>query len=470
MNIRCKSQWITYGVLATFSVLFNTVSADTGGGDSGKITWKMVSPYAGAGYKSVAVHPKNANIAYCSIDMLGVYKTIDGGRHWTPIGNDDGNPENIWRTTPHGILIDPQHPDTVYVGHRLSISKSTDGGKTWKIHKLGHSMTNPRSFACDPLNTKIIYASHGETWNATNEGFKESWPGYKWAYGVLIKTRDGGESGWQVRRLVFPPKSMAYSIIPDPTWPGNKPHECMRIYASTNKGFYISNDAGETWSKKNGKSLPHDRLLGCVMEIDKKKNTPILYLLVQRKGELPGGLYKSVDRGESWVCKTDKAFPKGTIYGQIAYGQLPGVIYVTTPAMIVDGKRISLPHFRRMKIAPKAWKNNAFGVFKTVDGGETWQTTTPNPDDIKWGWDWYNKKNKNPDSEAVPYQLGISPANPNIVYYTRIMAVSYDGGKTLRLLTESEKVDPEWKFVRPCGLSGGCISCVVVGPKGRALW
>src|ERR1700731_4545518 len=65
----------------------------------------------------------------------GVYRTTDGGEHWTNVGLKDSR-------TIARLVVDPKNPDVPYVaaaghlwtdGGERGLYKTTDGGKTWKL-------------------------------------------------------------------------------------------------------------------------------------------------------------------------------------------------------------------------------------------------------------------------------------------------------------------------------------------------
>src|SRR5215831_6338004 len=65
----------------------------------------------------------------------GVYRTTDGGEHWTNVGLKDSR-------TIARIVVDPKNPETAYVaamghlwadGGERGLYKTTDVGKTWKL-------------------------------------------------------------------------------------------------------------------------------------------------------------------------------------------------------------------------------------------------------------------------------------------------------------------------------------------------
>src|SRR5256714_1302352 len=95
----------------------------------------------------------------------GVYRTTDGGEHWTNVGLKESR-------TIARVVIDPKSPDTAYVaamghlwadGGERGLYKTTDGGKTWKLVLQAPAPHNARTgsgdVVIDPNNPQIVYAS-----------------------------------------------------------------------------------------------------------------------------------------------------------------------------------------------------------------------------------------------------------------------------------------------------------------------
>ena len=102
---------------------------------------------------ALAVAPSNSKVIYAGTgesdirsDLSsgnGVYKSSDGGSSWTHLGLDDTR--QISR-----IVVDPQNPDVVYVGalghsygpnEQRGVYKSVDGGAHWsKVLDTGHDV------------------------------------------------------------------------------------------------------------------------------------------------------------------------------------------------------------------------------------------------------------------------------------------------------------------------------------------
>jgi len=64
-------------------------------------------------------------------DLLGVYKSIDGGATWSLVTSPAANFLGGQSFYNHMIVIDRTNPSIVYLGGQLAMAKSTNGGSTW---------------------------------------------------------------------------------------------------------------------------------------------------------------------------------------------------------------------------------------------------------------------------------------------------------------------------------------------------
>ena len=135
-----------------------------------------------------------------SLPGCGVFKSIDGGKNWQPMG---------LATTRHiaRIIIDPVNADIVYVaaaGSLFSASadrgvyKTVDGGKTWEKILFISEKTGIIDLAMEPGSRSILYAAawqkERKPWN-----FSESGP-----ESGIYKTSDGGTT-WMKLEGGLPP-------------------------------------------------------------------------------------------------------------------------------------------------------------------------------------------------------------------------------------------------------------------------
>ena len=142
--------------------------------DSGRV-WKPVfddQPVASIG--ALAVAPSAPDVVYVGTgestlrDSVGygngMYKSTDAGETWTHIGLE--NTQHIGR-----VAVHPTNPDIVFVaaiGHFYGphpdrgVFRSKDGGRTWKKVLYKDENVGAIDVVIDPTNPKVIYAG---LWN-----------------------------------------------------------------------------------------------------------------------------------------------------------------------------------------------------------------------------------------------------------------------------------------------------------------
>lgn len=178
----------------------------------------------------------------------GIYKSLDGGKNWIKSGLD--KTRNI-----HRIIIDPQNPNTVYVGAigspwgihpERGVFKTTDGGKTWKKILYVNDKTGAADLVMDPSNpNKLMVAMwehYRQPWFFTSGG-----PG-----SGLYVTHDGGENWVKRTDEDGLPKGdlgrMGLAIAP------SNPKIVYALVESKKNALYKSEDGGFKWTKVNDKS------------------------------------------------------------------------------------------------------------------------------------------------------------------------------------------------------------------------
>ncbi|MBI1804429.1 MAG: VCBS repeat-containing protein [Ignavibacteriae bacterium] len=139
-----------------------TMSKSTNGG----LTWKQVKTGGSSEIPKMVINPNNPMIAYGTgyegnPNATGVWKTTDGGEHWSLT--------SLQFTSVWGIDIDPIHPDTVYAGSfddfYATVYRTTNGGTSWDPLQRGFLPFNAVwNLKIDPVDPSNIYV--GATYGA----------------------------------------------------------------------------------------------------------------------------------------------------------------------------------------------------------------------------------------------------------------------------------------------------------------
>ncbi len=203
----------------------------------------------------LAVDVTNNDHIIISANTGGVWRTIDAGASWTPLG--DYFP-NLYA---YSVAIDPTNSDTYYFGSYSGIIyKSTDAGGTWnQLADMSNSLIN--KILINPDDTDIMYAA------SQNAG--------------IYRSDDAGTTWVEVAG-----DSNAYDIE-------FKPGDTSIVYAS-GLGFHKSIDNGVTWTTTTvGANGP--KMMGV-----SAADPDVVYVLEANSGSF-GGFYYSTDGGDSFL-------------------------------------------------------------------------------------------------------------------------------------------------------------------------
>jgi photosystem II stability/assembly factor-like uncharacterized protein len=219
------------------------------------LTWEpisdgRVSPSIGA----LAIAPSDSKVIWVGTgeaDMRsditygdGVYRSTDGGAHWTHLGLEDTR--HIGK-----ILVDPRDPDVALVaamGHAYGPSpergvyRTTDGGKSWTKTLDRGPEAGAIDLAADPTNPNLVYAT---LWSM----HRPPWSQYPPVQGTgsgLFRSEDGGRTWSPVTGGGFPSRDVGRIGVA--VAPGGE-----RVYAIVDAGeeggLYRSDDGGSTWRR-----------------------------------------------------------------------------------------------------------------------------------------------------------------------------------------------------------------------------
>ena len=273
--------------------------------------------------------------------------------------------------------IDPD-PNTYYIGlPGGGVWKTTDAGQVWSPIFDAVHVASIGAIAVSPSNSKIVYVGTGEQ-TPGNGVYKSTDAGATWTNVGLHDTHFIGE------------------ILLDPANP-----DVVLVAAigdrnsGAERGVFKSSDGGRTWAKV----LFKEDAGGSASMVAALDNPKIVYATLAPaaggrgagagRGPAGGGLliYRSTDQGSTWTPIGGKGLPASTA-GRQAIAIAAGT----------GGRRI--------------YTNLREGLFRSDDGGDTWERWTTDP-------------------RIAGIGVIADPKNPDVLYVTQTsMYRTTDGGRT----------------------------------------
>ncbi|HEV8614639.1 MAG TPA: hypothetical protein VGU22_04025 [Methylomirabilota bacterium] len=247
-------------------------------------------------------------------------------RKWESMGPDNV-PGRI-----RALAIDPTIGTTIYAGSAAGgVFKTTNAGVLWSTTWETQLSLAIGGVAVAPSNPNVIYAATGE-WDVSVAAIYVMYPG------VGVYRSDNAGATW--RRLAPIPSTQTAAVAVDPGNPD-------RVFVAGGNGVHRSTNGGQTWDLAGGNTQGvFDGVVSDVVLDPSDVNR--LYIGVHHSATRTGGVYRSLDGGNSWTLLTN--------------GILSGVA--------ADGPKIALgrtgthgTQFVAVKMSNQ--------VFTSVDGGTT---------------------------------------------------------------------------------------------------
>jgi photosystem II stability/assembly factor-like uncharacterized protein len=301
------------------------------------------------------------------------------GLQWRDVG-----PMRAGRT--FGVAGHADQPDTFYMGSvGGGVWKTENSGRTWRpISDEGIPIGSIGAIAVAPSNAKVVYVGTGESdirsQNSYGLGmYKSTDAGKTWTHIGLEGTR-------QIGRVVVDPNNANRVYV---AALGN-------IYAANpERGVFRSTDGGAHWKKVLfDRVRPND--VGAIDITVDPKNSRVLYAslwgtrrppwAVYAPTNLPGGgLYKSVDGGDTWKHLTG-GLPDDEFVGRIGIAIAPSNPKRLWAVVDDSGRAAPLPLRFGPSAGAEATKSKG-GVYVSDDAGAAWRLV--NAETRLWGRGWY---------------------------------------------------------------------------------
>jgi photosystem II stability/assembly factor-like uncharacterized protein len=295
------------------------------------------------------------------------------------------------------VAGDPSRPLVFYFGAvNGGVWKTTNGGQTWRNVTDGKSdISSVGAIAVAQSDPNVIYAGTGES------QLREDL-----TYGTgVYRSTDGGET-W--RHLGLTDTQQIGDVVVDPRDPDRAYVAAIGHAFGPNaeRGVFRTTDGGRTWKKV---LFLNDSTGAMDLTID-PTNPRILLASMWKFQRTPWGMNAGGGRSGLW-----KTTDGGDTWKEISFN--PGL-----PAKPLGkiGVSISPANPRRIYASVEA-PDSSGGIFRSDDGGDTWQRTS---DDQKWSVRaWYYSA------------VTADPTDENTVYVMNLQVWrSVDGGKTFSMV------------------------------------
>jgi len=404
------------------------------------------SPYAGMQWRSVgpteqggrvvdvAAVPGRPYTFYVAYATGGVWKTVDDGVSFEPLT------DNLPTTVTGAIAVDPEHPETLWVGTGepnasrssyggMGLFRSDDGGKHFTRTGLAGSDRIARIVVDPKDSNRIFVAVAGRLYTEGGE------PG-------VYRSTDGGKT-WSRVLKGDRPNAGAIDLVQDASDPNtlyaalwDHTRRPWRFTSSgAGSGIFKSTDGGTTW-QRIGKGFPTGDHVGRIGLAIAASHPQTVYATVDNWDVLPPA---QVDLGDRPLnARRIEHMSKEEFLRQdpdevetfIRNSDLDvDVDAKSLMGMIRDGSLTMAQLYQRVEDPARAIIDTdirGLEVYRSDDGGANWRRTHDEPlREVDYAYGYYFG------------QVRVAPDNPDHVYVQGLpLVASTDGGKTFTGLND----------------------------------
>ncbi len=191
---------------------------------------------------TILLDPNHPQRMFVAISAAGAFRTDDGGQTWRPINNGLKSNFELPDASAdvghcvHNIAMHPSQPDVLFMQKHWDVMRSDDGGNLWRevSGNLPSDFGFPIAVHAHEPNTIYVIPIKSDSEHYPPEGKLR-----------VYRSRSGGEE-WEALTDGLP-QSDCYVNILRSALAVDTLDECGLYFGTTGGQVYASNDSGDTW-------------------------------------------------------------------------------------------------------------------------------------------------------------------------------------------------------------------------------
>lgn len=191
---------------------------------------------------TILIDPEESDRMYIAISAAGAFRTLDGGKSWTPINKGlksdyIPDPDAEVGHCVHRIAFHPSRPKVLFMQKHWDVMRSDNGGDEW--HEVSGNLPTDFGFVID------VHAHEPETiYVVPIKSDSEHFPmdGQLRVY----RSRTGGNE-WEPLTKGLPERNCYVNVLRD-AMAVDTLDSCGIYFGTTGGQVYVSPDSGDTWS------------------------------------------------------------------------------------------------------------------------------------------------------------------------------------------------------------------------------
>jgi photosystem II stability/assembly factor-like uncharacterized protein len=276
------------------TVLIGTTKGGYRSRNGGNKWERLGLPDPGADVWSITIHPTDRSTLYAGYGPTGVYRSDDGGEHWTKLP-DPGLPDRVHMTFPCRVMrldVSPAQPDEVYGCIEANgAMRSRDRGEHWE-----DCTTDLLRFAAqEKYKSRIVSQTEVEGMlDGHALALSAAAPGSVFLANRmgLFRSDDGGAHWADIEVGRFSPLTYGRDLRTSPHDPRVMYAALSPAFSSSDGGIFRSDDIGRTWQRLDHGVKADNTMMGVAIDAHDARHV----VGVSKSGQV----FVTRDGGDSW--------------------------------------------------------------------------------------------------------------------------------------------------------------------------